>query len=196
MKQSFNQTLSLIKSDMLARANYESKPLTAIQMVKFLLNTAMVSSIIFRFQTFFYTHHLTWVSSTLSTLNGVIFSVHIDPTANIGAHFFMMHANYICIGAHVNIGKNCMLAHQNTISPSPFFSEKVNNSALGPTIGDGFMMGGGAGVYGDITLGKNIKVSMNASVDESFADNAILFGVPARNMAKPAQTAVVPEANE
>lgn len=189
MKQSFIETLSLIKSDMQARATYESKTLNTVQMIKFLLNTAILSSIIYRFQTFFYCNHLQIVASILSTLNGIIFTVHIDPSTKIGAGFFMMHANYICIGSHVNIGKNCMLAHQNTICPSPFFSEKVSNSAKGPTIGDDFMMGGGAGVYGDITLGEHVKVSMNAAVEESFPDNATLFGVPARNMAK--QTANV-----
>ena len=99
----------------------------------------------------------------------------------------MLHANFICIGTNVSIGRNCMMAHQNYVCPSPFYLEKETNSSKGPTIGDGLMMGGGAAIYGDITLGDNVKVSMNASVEASFGNDAVLFGVPARNMAKQAQ---------
>lgn len=184
MTQTFMQTLSLIQSDMQIRANYENKSLSILQVLKFLLNPPIVSLIIFRFQRFLYCHHLGLLASILKHLNGVIFTVHIDSTANIGAGFFMMHASYICIGPNVTLGKNCMMAHQNCICPSPFFSEKFTNSAIGPVIGDDLIIGGGASVYGEITLGNRVKVSMNSSVENSFGDDAVLFGVPARNMSK------------
>jgi serine O-acetyltransferase len=184
MKQSFLQTFSLIRSDMDARASYENKKLSALQMIKFLINPAILSLCIYRWQKFFYDQHLTLISAILKLINGIFFSVHIDNTATIQERFLMLHANFICIGANVTIGRNCMMAHQNYVCPSPFYLEKGVNSAKGPTIGDGLMMGGGAAIYGDITLGDNVKVSMNASVEASFEDGAVLFGVPARNMAK------------
>lgn len=187
MSQTIFDTFSLIQSDMQARANYENKPLTLVQKLKFLLNPAIVSLIIYRFQRFFYCHHLGFIASILKVINGIIFTVHIDSTVNIGGGFFMMHASYICIGPNVSIGKNCMMAHQNSVCPSPFFSEKFTNSAQGPVIGDDLMLGGGAAVYGDIVLGNQVKVSMNSSVEASFGDGAVLFGVPARNMAKHAE---------
>lgn len=184
MTQSLRDTFSLIKSDMHVRADYENKPLNLFQIMKFILNVAVFSSIIYRFQRFFYCHHLGLVASILKAINGIIFTVNIDSTANIGAGFFMMHASYICIGPNVTIGKNCMMAHQNSVCPSPFFSEKFTNSAQGPTIGDDLILGGGAAIYGDITLGNRVKVSMNSSVETSVGDDAVMFGVPARNMTK------------
>lgn len=187
MSQTFAETLSLIKSDMQVRASYENKSFNALRVVKFLFNPAIFSLMIYRFQRFFYYHHLGIIASILKVINGIIFTVHIDSTAKIGPGFFMMHASYICIGPNVTIGKNCMMAHQNSVCPSPFFSEKFTNSAQGPVIGDDLILGGGAAIYGDITLGNRVKVSMNSSVEASFGDDAVLFGVPARNMAKHAE---------
>ena len=187
MKQSFLDTISLIKSDMQVRCLYENKPLNSLQVIKFMINPAQVSCVIYRFQKFFYCHHLSFIASILKVLNGIIFTVHIDSKTDIGAGLFIMHASFICIGPYVRIGKNCMLPHQNSICPSPFYSENSTNTYLGPTIGDNFVLGGGGGVYGDITLGNDVKVAMNSLVDASYGDGAVLFGVPAKNTVKATQ---------
>lgn len=74
------------------------------------------------------------------------------------------------------------MAHQNTVTASPFYD--VSGSTKGPTIGDNLLLGCGASIVGDITLGNDVKVTVNSTVDSSFPDNAVLIGVPARNIAK------------
>jgi serine O-acetyltransferase len=184
MSQSFKDTFCLIKADMLNRCAYENKTLNTIQVIKFLLNNAAISTVIYRLQIFFYCNHLSFIAAVLKYINSLLFTVDIDSKTKIDGGFFMMHASFMCIGANVKIGRNCMMAHQNSIYPSPFFSADGTQSAQGPTLGDHVILGAGATLCGNIVLGNNVQISINASVDTSFPDGAVLFGVPARNMAK------------
>lgn len=188
MPISFKQTIRLIKADMQFRARYENKSLKASQVLKFMFNNAALSTLIYRFQVYFYQLGLTWLAWLLKSLNGILFTVSIDSKTQIGGGLFLMHANFICIGEGVKIGENCIIAHQNSIAASPFIVEiNAQNSGLlqnAPCLGDNIIIGGGATISGAITLGNHTQISMNASVEDSFPDGAVLFGVPAKNRAK------------
>lgn len=190
MSQSFLRTIALIKSDMQARCDYENKPLNWMQIIKLVMYPASMSCVIYRIQMFFYHHHLTIFASLLKAINGVIYTVHIDSKTEIGEGFFIMHASFIHIGRNVSIGKNCMMAHQNSVSASPFYSADLHStdfqSSKGPTLGDHVMLGGGAGIFGNVVIGNHVQVSMNSVVENSFGDHAVLFGLPAKNLTKTA----------
>lgn len=181
MKQSFAQTISLIKSDMQFRCAYEHKQLTLLKVLIFSANHAVISQTLYRFQTFFYLNRLGVIASLIEGLNSLIFTVRIDSDTHIGAGFLLLHANYINIGKNVKIGQNCILAHQNSISPAFANDTKFGGSAVGPIIGDGVLLGVGCALYGNITIGNNTKISANTAVDKSFPAHSVLFGVPARN---------------
>jgi serine O-acetyltransferase len=184
MTQSLMQTLKLIKSDMQTRCDYEHKPLTAFRFFRYLFFSATLVVIIFRFQKFFNCHLLKPLACLLGFVNLFLFTTKIDPSSNIGKGFVVLHPFGIMIGPNVSIGENCILAHQNTICSSPFITDSVTTSSIGPTIGNNIIMGAGACIYGDITLGDNVKVSMNAVVDKNQPDDAVLFGVPAKNVVR------------
>lgn len=180
MKQSLKQTLILIRSDFRKRCEYENKAANIVQVIKFIIYPAFMSIVLYRCQRFFYTHHLSFIAYLLKVLNQVLFSVSIDSEARIDERMMILHASYIVIGPKVTIGKDAIFVHHNSIIPSPFYLKEMKNTA--PQIGDNIILGGGAQVTGDVTLGDDVQVSMNASVEESFGDKAILFGVPARNL--------------
>lgn len=184
MSQSFTQFLSLIKADMQHRCSYENKHLNLTQAVKFIFNIAAFSTVLYRLQTFLYANRLSFIGYFVRTFNGLFCSIDIDPSAKIEGGLFIMHCSYICIGKNVVIGKNCMMAHQNSIIPSPFFKLGSSGQIKGPTLGDNVVLGAGATLTGDIVLGNNVQVSMNAAVENSFSDDAVLFGVPAKNIVK------------
>lgn len=183
MQQPFLDTLRLIKSDLQMRCDYEHKKLTLLRIIRFHLYSASASIIMYRWQTFFYSHHLKPIAGLIGFLNSILFVVRIDPTAQIGSRFILLHASCITIGPNVVIGKNCVLAHQNTICLSPFYQA---NMPRGKTlvIGDNLFMGTGSIITGAITIGSHVKVSMNALVNKSYPDDAVLFGVPAKNLAQ------------
>jgi len=184
MKQTLRKTLSLIKSDVKARAELEEKQLTPFRITRLLFKSASFPVVVYRWQVFFYQNHMGLIASLLKFFNNVIFAVIIDSEAEIGPGFLFYHTHCIFIGPNVRIGKNCHLVHQNTIMATPFYHPDASRTAKGPTIGDGLLLGCGACVIGDIVLGNNVKVSINSTVDESFPDDAVLIGVPARNLAK------------
>jgi serine acetyltransferase len=188
MRQTIKQTISLIRSDMQTRCNYENKALNVRQVLKFFLHSGAICCMVYRWQIFFYTNHLGFFAGLCKLFNSVVFTVDIDSKTEIGPGFFPLHRCYIVIGPNVKIGKNCMMAHQNAVCASPFYSAATVDSRQGPTIGDDVVMGGGACITGNITIGNNVHVSMNASVEKSFPDNVVLFGVPAKVVARINQT--------
>jgi len=182
--QTLKKTISLIRSDMQARSETEEKPLTFFRVIRYLFKSASMPIILYRWQIFFYQHYMGFIASLLKLINNIVFTVKIDSKTEIGARFLLFHSSYIYIGPNVIIGKNCRMSHQNTITPSAFYYPEASYLGKGPTIGDNILLGCGASVVGNIVLGDNIKVSINSTVDESFPDDAVLIGVPARNVAK------------
>ena len=183
-KQSIAKTFELIRDDMLFRCEYEHKKLNFIRVLGFLVSYSAFSQILFRFQTFFYTNHMSIVSKFIEWVNGFIFTISIDSAARIDSGLLILHANFIHIGKNVTIGKNCILAHQNLIGPAVTLDSASSDSAQGPVIGDHVFIGGGSTISGNISIGSHSKVGINAAVDASFPDYSVLFGVPARNMTK------------
>jgi serine O-acetyltransferase len=184
VKQSFKQTIFLIQSDMLARSRYEKKNLSPLQILKFLIHSASLCCVIYRFQIFFFSHHLSFIASLLKELNGIIFTVDIDSRTDIGPGFLTLHSNFIVIGPYVKIGSNCVLSHQNTITPSPFYFAEQASSKNGPRLANDVFIGGGTSVVGDVFIGDGVQIAMNSLVDRSFPDQVVLFGVPAKVVGK------------
>lgn len=49
-----------------------------------------------------------------------------------------------------------------------------------PVIGDNCYIGTGAKIFGNITIGDNVKIGANAVVNKSFGSNVTIAGIPAR----------------
>lgn len=182
MKQSFATTCALIRSDFIKRCEYEKKTASWLQWIKFMFYPAFVAVLLHRLQRFFYTHHLGLVAGLIKWINQVIFTVSIASDAVIGPRFMILHASYIVISERVKIGSDFMAVHNNSVMASPFYT--AGQTLAAPVLGDQVILGGGAQVTGNLTLGNNVQVSMNTSVEESFGDDTVLFGVPARNLNK------------
>jgi len=181
LRQSFIKTIQLIRSDMQYRCDYEHKKLTPLRVIGFMLNHAVVSQLFFRFQGFFYTHHLACVASFLQAISSIIFTVSIDSSAKIGPGFLLLHANYIHVGKNVTIGKNCIFAHQNVVGPAYVLEVDGVASDIGPVIGDNVLFGVGSVVFGNISIGSHSTIGVNSAVDQSFPEKSVLIGVPAKN---------------
>jgi len=182
MRQSLSKTYALIRSDFIKRCEYEKKSANALQLVKFIVYPAFVAVLLYRLQRYFYTHHLGVIAGLLKWLNQVIFTVSIASDAEIGPRLMILHASFIVIGERVKSGSDLILVHNNSVMASPFYTAGQTTAA--PVLGDHVILGGGAQVTGALTLGNHVQVSMNTSVEESFDNNAVLFGVPARNLNK------------
>jgi serine acetyltransferase len=84
----------------------------------------------------------------------------------------LMHGLYGIIISHLaRIGKNCTIHHQVTIA--------YGKDKRAATIGDNCLIGTGAKIIGDVTIGNNVKIGANAVVVKNIPDNCTAVGVPA-----------------
>ena len=67
------------------------------------------------------------------------------------------------------------------ISPS-INSNDQRNIKRHPTLMDNVVVGSGAQILGPVIVGKNAKIGSNAVVTKDVPDNAVMIGIPARNV--------------
>jgi maltose O-acetyltransferase len=114
-------------------------------------------------------------------------SLQVDYGSNIsvGENFF---ANFNCVFLDVcpiKIGKNAMLGPSvHLLTPEHPLDPKERNSGKEYgrpiTIGENCWIGGNATVLGGVCLGDNVVIAAGAVVTQSFGDNVVIGGVPAR----------------
>ena len=88
--------------------------------------------------------------------------VEIHPAAKIGKRFFIDHGMGVVIGATAIVGDDVMIYHDVTLGAKSGGSGKRH-----PTIGNHVVIGAGARVIGDISIGEGVKISANMVVTKS-----------------------------
>ena len=124
------------------------------------------------------------IAKIISQLARFLTGIEIHPAAKIGKNLFIDHGMGVVIGETSDIGNNVTIYHGVTlggISPS-INSDQQRNIKRHPTIQDKVVIGSGAQILGPITIGKNSKIGSNAVVTNDVPDNAIMVGIPARNI--------------
>ena len=90
----------------------------------------------------------------------------------------------VVIGETSDIGDNVTIYHMVTlggISPS-INSNDQRNTKRHPTLRENVVVGSGAQILGPIVVGKNAKIGANAVVTNDVPENAVMVGIPARNI--------------
>ena len=88
--------------------------------------------------------------------------IEIHPAAKIGRRFFIYNGMGVVIGATAVIGDDVMIYHDVTLGAKSGGTGKRH-----PTIGNNVVIGAGARIIGDITVGDGAKVSANMVVSRS-----------------------------
>ena len=124
------------------------------------------------------------VARMISQLARFITGIEIHPAAKIGKNLFIDHGMGVVIGETSDIGDNVTIYHNATlggISPS-INSNEQRNIKRHPTLKDNVVVGSGAQVLGPIVIGKNAKIGSNAVVTKDVPENAVMIGIPAKNV--------------
>lgn len=101
--------------------------------------------------------------------------IEIHPGATIGERFFIDHGMGIVIGETTIIGDDVTLYQGVTLGGTGKETGKRH-----PTLEDCVVVGVGAAVLGDITLGRGSKVGAGAVVIDDVPPNSTAVGIPAR----------------
>ncbi|MCY0965642.1 serine O-acetyltransferase [Parathalassolituus penaei] len=111
----------------------------------------------------------------LSFLARLLSNVDIHPGATIGSRFFIDHGACVVIGETAVVGDDVTLYHGVTLGGTSW-----NRGKRHPTLEDGVMVGAGAKILGNITVGKHCRVGANSVVVEDVPEGCTVVGIPGK----------------
>ena len=137
-----------------------------------------------RIANFFSIAKLDLIARIISQFSRFLTGIEIHPKAKIGENLFIDHGMGVVIGETSEVGNNVTIYHMVTlggISPS-INSDDQRDSKRHPTLMDNVVVGSGAQVLGPVVVGKNAKIGANAVVTKDVPENAVMVGIPAKNV--------------
>ena len=137
-----------------------------------------------RVANFFYLAKFDLVARFISQFSRFLTGIEIHPGAKIGKNLFIDHGMGVVIGETSEIGNNVTIYHMATlggIAPS-INSNSQRQVKRHPTLGDCVVVGSGAQILGPVMVGANAKVGANAVVTKDVPENAVMVGIPAKNV--------------
>ncbi len=105
------------------------------------------------------------------------FGVDIHPGASIGSGIMLDHAHNIVIGETAVIGNQVSMLHAVTLGGTG-----KSKGDRHPKIGNGVLIGAGAKILGDITVGNCSRIAAGSVVLKSVPSCKTVAGVPAREV--------------
>ena len=125
--------------------------------------------------------HLMWTHSSalrfparvVSQFARFMTGIEIHPGATIGRRFFIDHGMGVVIGETAIVGDDVLMYHQVTLG-----GRARGHFKRHPTIGNRVLLGAGAKIIGDITIGSDAKIGANALVVKNVEPGAVVIGVP------------------
>lgn len=124
---------------------------------------------------FFYTLHLFFLARFISQVSRFFTGIEIHPGARIGRALFIDHGMGVVIGETSVIADNVLIYQGVTLGGTGLEKGKRH-----PTIGSNVVIGGGAKILGNITIGDNSYIGANAVVIKDVPPNSTVVGVPGR----------------
>lgn len=164
--------LSLIREDV---ANVmASDPAAKSRVEVFLCYAGLHAVWFYRVNHWLWNHRLGLAARWLSQFARFLTGIEIHPGAKIGRRLFIDHGMGVVIGETTTVGDDVTLYQGVTLGGTGKEHGKRH-----PTIEDGVVVGGGAKILGNITIGKNCRIGAGSVVLRNVPDNSTVVGVPA-----------------
>lgn len=114
----------------------------------------------------------------LANIGRILTGVEIHPEAKIGRRLFIDHGTGVVIGQTAIIEDDVTIYHGVTLGGKG--GQTNPGQKRHPTISSEAIIGAGAQVLGNITIGKGAKVGANSVVTGDVPDGCTVVGIPAR----------------
>lgn len=101
--------------------------------------------------------------------------IEIHPGAKIGRRCYIDHGMGVVIGETAEIGDDVLMYHSVTLGAVT--NQKVKRH---PTVGNNVMIGAGAVLLGNITIGDDCKIGANSVVLTDVPEDSTAVGAPAK----------------
>ncbi len=129
---------------------------------------------------FLYQSGLTFLPRFISNIARILTGIEIHPGAKIGKRFFIDHGIGVVIGETAIIGDNVTIYHGVTLGGSG----KISNGKRHPTLGKNVVVGAGAKLIGNITIGNNVKIGPNSLVIRDVEEGKVIVASGGKEITK------------
>ena len=126
-----------------------------------------------RVEHWFWKHGFKWLARAGSQITRFFTGIEIHPGASLGRRVFIDHGMGIVIGETAIVGDDVTLYHGVTLGGISL--EKVKRH---PTLQNCVVVGAGAKILGDITIGSHSRIGANAVVVKDVPSQSVVVGVP------------------
>lgn len=129
----------------------------------------------YKISNFFYRKKLFFIARHICEKTKRKTGIEIHPGAEIGNGLFIDHGMGVVIGQTATIGNNVTIFHGVTLGGIGYQKGKRH-----PTVEDNVLIGAGAKILGNITIGANSKIGANAVVLKDVPKNCTVVGIPGK----------------
>lgn len=133
----------------------------------------------YRISNWLYKKNFKFLARALSGLTQIISNIDIHPACTIGRRVFIDHGFGVVIGETAEIEDDVLIYQGVTLG-----GVSLNHGKRHPTIKANVVIGAGAKILGNITVGENSKIGANSVVINDVPSDCTAVGVPARIVKK------------
>ena len=151
----------------------ERDPAARSRLEVFLCYSGLHAVWFYRINHWFWNHGFYLLGRWLSQVARFFTGIEIHPGAKIGRRLFIDHGLGVVIGETAIVGNDVTLYQGVTLGGTGKEHGKRH-----PTIEDEVVIGGGAKVLGNITIGRNCRIGAGSVVLRSVPENSTVVGVP------------------
>jgi len=164
--------LSLIREDV---ANVmEHDPAAKSRLEVYLCYAGLHAVWFYRLNHWLWNHHCFLLARWLSQVARLLTVIEIHPGAELGRRLFIDHGLGVVIGETAVVGDDVTLYQGVTLGGTGKERGKRH-----PTLLDHVVVGGGAKILGNITVGRNCRIGAGSVVLRDVPDDSTVVGVPA-----------------
>jgi len=163
--------LSLIREDVANVRQHD--PAAKSRLEVFLCYSGLHAVWFYRVNHWLWDHRLLLLARILSQAARFLTGIEIHPGARIGRRLFIDHGQGVVIGETAIVGDDITMYQGVTLGGTGKELGKRH-----PTIEDGVVIGGGAKILGNITVGKNCRIGAGSVVLRDVPENSTVVGVP------------------
>lgn len=127
-----------------------------------------------------------FLARALSQVSRFLSGIEIHPGATIGRRLFIDHGMGVVIGETAEVGDDVTLYQGVTLGGTSLSPGKRH-----PTICDRVVIGGGAKILGNITIGENCRIGAGSVVLRDVPENSTVVGVPGHIIFRDGQRVVI-----
>jgi serine O-acetyltransferase len=151
----------------------ERDPAAKSRLEVFLCYSGLHAVWFYRINHWLWNHGFWLLARWLSQVSRFLTGIEIHPGATIGRRLFIDHGLGVVIGETAIVGDDVTLYQGVTLGGTGKEHGKRH-----PTIEDDVVIGGGAKVLGNITVGRNCRIGAGSVVLRNVPENSTVVGVP------------------